>query len=186
VPTLVLLNGPPGIGKSTLAARYVDQHPGTLDLDIDTLHRLVGGWQDDVTHDTHALLRPVARAMAAAHLAGGRDVVLPQYLARLEEIEAFEAVARDQGADFVEVVLLDDRAASVERFDRRPEDTPWETHNRRLVVEQGGPAFLADMYDRLVEVLDHRPGAVVVRTRYGDVEAAYASLLEVLDRWPSR
>jgi MoxR-like ATPase len=32
---LVHLNGPPGIGKSTLAAVYADRHPGTLNLDVD-------------------------------------------------------------------------------------------------------------------------------------------------------
>ncbi len=68
--TLIHLNGPPGIGKSTLAALYADRHPGTLNLDIDTLHPLVGGWQDPDNH-THQVLRPVALAMASTHLGGG-------------------------------------------------------------------------------------------------------------------
>lgn len=79
---LIHLNGPPAIGKSTLAARYADEHPGTLNLDIDRLLPLVGGWTEPA-NDTHLLLRPAARAMARAQLAGGHDVVLPQYLARL-------------------------------------------------------------------------------------------------------
>jgi len=33
-PRLIHLNGPPGIGKSTIAQRYVDQHPEVLNLDI--------------------------------------------------------------------------------------------------------------------------------------------------------
>jgi hypothetical protein len=106
------VNGPPGIGKSTLAAVYIDRHPGTLGLDIDNLHQLVGGWQDPDAH-THEILRPVALAMASAHLAGGQDVILPQYLARIQEIERFEHVASERGAGFREVVLLDDKAASI-------------------------------------------------------------------------
>jgi hypothetical protein len=47
VARLVHLNGPPGIGKPTLSALYVDQNPGSLNLDVDILHRLVGGWQDE-------------------------------------------------------------------------------------------------------------------------------------------
>ena len=92
---LIHLNGPPGIGKSTLSALYTRRHPGTLNLDIDRLHYFVGGWQD-VDNHTHEVLRPVARAMASTHLAGGRNVILPQYLARLSEIEAFENVARER------------------------------------------------------------------------------------------
>jgi AAA domain len=184
VPALIHLNGPPGIGKSTLAALYAQRHPGTLDLDIDSLHRLVGGWQDAV-HDTHAILRPVARAMAATHLTGGRDVVLPQYLARIPEIEAFERVATEAGAAFVEVVLLDDRTPSIERFERRPADSEWERHNRRVVAEQGGVAMLGEMYDRLLAVVAQRPGAVVVRSELGAVEATYESLVTALPPSPA-
>ena len=67
VTCLILLNGPPGIGKSTLSALYTDRHPGTLNLDIDSLHRLVGGWQDPENR-THDVLRPVALVMASTHL----------------------------------------------------------------------------------------------------------------------
>jgi 2-phosphoglycerate kinase len=42
VARLILLNGPPGIGKSTLAQRYVDDHPLALNLDIDSVRRLLG------------------------------------------------------------------------------------------------------------------------------------------------
>ncbi|MDQ3306760.1 MAG: hypothetical protein M3499_00100 [Actinomycetota bacterium] len=39
---LTHVNGPPGIGKSTLARRYVNGHPGVLNCDIDVLKTLVG------------------------------------------------------------------------------------------------------------------------------------------------
>jgi predicted kinase len=71
----VLLNGPPGIGKSTLSALYVARNPGTLNLDVDTLHHLIGGWLDEGT-DTWPVVWSLVRAMAATHLDGGRDVVL--------------------------------------------------------------------------------------------------------------
>ncbi len=179
VTSLIHLNGPPGIGKSTLSALYAERHPGALNLDIDSLHRLVGGWQDADNH-THGVLRPVALAMASTHLGGGRNVILPQYLARLDEIDAFEKVAREQGADFREVVLLDEKAESIARFDRRRDDSAWGKHNRRLVALHGGPVMLAAMYDQLLEILQLRPSAVVVRSEPEAVENTYASLMQVL------
>ena len=72
-------------------------------------------------------------------------MILPQYLARLDEIDAFENVAHEQGADFREVVLLDEKPGSIARFDRRRDDSAWGRHNRRLVALQGGPEMLAAM-----------------------------------------
>lgn len=62
------------------------------------------------------LMAPVALAMAAAHLRGGRDVIMPQYLGRLGEIERFGAVARDNGAAFCEIAVMDDRHQALARF----------------------------------------------------------------------
>ncbi len=47
MPRLIHINGPPAIGKSTIAELYTADHPGTLLLDIDRVRMLVGGWQQD-------------------------------------------------------------------------------------------------------------------------------------------
>ncbi|MCW2832638.1 MAG: hypothetical protein JWN68_591 [Nocardioides sp.] len=65
---LIHLNGPPGIGKSTLARRYVADHPGVLNCDIDVLRTLIGGWEGDFG-TAGALIRPSALAMIGAYLA---------------------------------------------------------------------------------------------------------------------
>ncbi|EMD25040.1 hypothetical protein [Amycolatopsis azurea] len=44
----------------------------------------------------------------------------------------------------------------------------------------GGPAQLAAMYDRLVELVATRPKAAVVRTGHGLIRQAYEGLLEQL------
>jgi predicted kinase len=178
---LVHLNGPPGIGKSTLSALYADRHPGTLNLEVDTLHYLVGGWQDEET-DTWPVVWSLVRAMAATHLDGGRDVVLPQYFARVDEIVGFEKLAREHGAAFREVVLLDDREAAIERFNRRAQgsDDPWIRHHHRLIELSGGPVVLGAMHDNLVEVVRLRPGAVVVPSVVGAVQETYELLADAL------
>ena len=66
---LILINGAPVNGKSTLARRYVEGHPGALDLDIDLVHRLLGGRRSDPEEAGRA--RAIAFAAARAHLGGG-------------------------------------------------------------------------------------------------------------------
>ena len=178
---LVLLNGPPGIGKSTLSALYADRNPGALNLDVDALHPLVGGWQDEET-DTWPVVWSLVRAMAATHLDGGRDVVLPQYFAKVDEILEFEKLARRHGAAFREVVLLDDRQAAIMRFDRRAQESEdlWIRHHHRLIELGGGPVLLGTMYDNLMGVVRLRPGAVIVPSVAGAVQETYELLADAL------
>jgi glycosyltransferase involved in cell wall biosynthesis len=127
---------------------------------VDTLHHLIGGWQDEEI-DTWPVVWSLVRAMAAVHLDSGRDVVLPQYFAKVEEIAGFETLARDHEADFSEVVLIDDRDAAIERFNRRAQDSDdrWIRQHHRLI---GGPVVMGAMYDDLMAVVRLRTGAVVV------------------------
>jgi len=181
VAQLVHVNGPPGIGKSTLSALYAERHPGTLNLDVDVVHRLVGGWTDE-DNRTWEVVAPLIRAMARTQLDGGRDVVVPQYHARPEEISALEELAREQGAVFREVVLLDERSAAIERFDRRArdDDDPYIQYMHHHVGSRGGAARLGAMYDALLDLLRLVPDATVVPSTAGAVEETYALLTDAL------
>ncbi|MFD0489614.1 putative kinase [Saccharopolyspora erythraea NRRL 2338] len=179
---LIHLNGPPGIGKSTLARRYADDHVGVLNLDADELRRLIGGSRDRF-EETGKLVRPIALSMAGTHLHSGCDVVMPQFLGRLSEIERFEAVAHDNGARFCEIVLMDTKERAVERFALRGEndDMPWHQQVKEIVARQGGQSHLAAMYDQLAEVIRRRPGATVITSEVGAIQRTYDALTAVLD-----
>lgn len=183
MPCLIHLNGPPGIGKSTLAQMYVDNHPGVLNLDIDQLRSLIGGSRERF-EETGETVRTLALSMARTHLGVGYDVVLPQYLGRLTEIERFEAAALDSSAVFCEVMLLDTKEHSVKRFSRRGEheQLPWHRHVAEIVEQSGGSTLLADMHERLSEIVRARPQVLVVPSVEGADEETYDSLCAVLDR----
>jgi 8-oxo-dGTP pyrophosphatase MutT (NUDIX family)/predicted kinase len=187
VPRLIHLNGPPGIGKSTLAQWYVDEHPGVLNLDIDQLRSLVGGWRDRFA-ETGELVRPLALGMAGTHLRAGYDVVLPQYLGRLSEIQRFARVARDADAAFCEIVLMDTREHSVQRFTDRSHAAalPWHRDVQAVVERGGGASLLGEMHDQLREILPSRPYAVVVPSHDGQIQQNYDALLANLDQCPQQ
>jgi predicted kinase len=76
VAKLVLLNGPPAVGKSTLARRFADEHPLTLVLEIDMVRALLGAWLDEWQR-SGTVARVIALAMARTHLEAGHDVIVP-------------------------------------------------------------------------------------------------------------
>lgn len=178
MPRFILLNGPPGIGKSTLAQLFVDNHPGTLNLDADQLRSMIGGWRDRFAETGH-LVRPIALNVAQTHLHGGQDVIMPQYLGKISEIERFETAAHHTGAEFLEIVLMDTKQRAVRRFAQRGEhDTlPWHRYVVEYVRHNGGESILAQMYDQLTEAIHARPRAEVLFTTPGAIQQSYRDLL---------
>lgn len=181
MPRLIVLNGPPAVGKSTVAQRYVDDHPLAMNVDIDSVRRLLGRWRESPT-EASLLARAMTLTMARAHLAGGHDVVLPQYLGNPQFVQQAEDVASETGAEFVEVVLMTDREDAVRRFADRTAAAALPAHVEAgdLVAQYGGPEALFAMYDRLLLVLAHRPRARVVNCPEGEIESVYRDVLALL------
>jgi len=173
---LIHLNGPSRVGKSTLARRYADNHPGTLCLDVDVLIGQVDGWREDFSA---AFLVATARglALAKSHLHDGQDVVVPQLVTIFDQGNPFEAAAAEAGARFVEVALLADI----------------DEHNRRLREKK--PAFdveasiqsgleTSDLMMRirghLAEYLHGRPDTIRLDTTGLTIDPTYVRLMNLL------
>jgi len=180
VARLIVLNGPPAVGKSTIAQCYVDDHPFALNLDLDSIRRLLGRWRDDV-NQAGQLARAMTLTLAREHLGNGYDVVLPQYLGNPLFLQQAEAVAADAGADFFEFVLMDDRDGVVRRFNERTVRAESVTHvdAGRSVAGLGGDDLLFAMYDRLLLVIGARPKARVVNCPEGAIDAVYGQIRSV-------
>jgi hypothetical protein len=155
-PTMTLINGLPGVGKSAAARRLAEASPGTLCLDIDEVRTLISGPFPASAEPGRAL----GLAMAEHHLRSGYDVVVPQLVARVDRLERFEEAARAAGARFVHVIL-EDEAAAARRADRPPGDP------RRCVESD-----LARYRAGLVEIRRHRPEVGVVEASGLDFAAA--------------
>lgn len=179
---LVLINGAPGSGKSALARRYVTEHPLALSLDIDVVRGLLGGWLDHAA-EAGQLARRMAIAMAREHLRSGHDVVVPQFLGRLEFILSLERLATETAVAFVEVALLSSAQEVEERFRRRTAESDLQAHRdaAALLARGGGTRALADMCDALLAVVAARPRTIALATRVGDLDQAYADLLAAIE-----
>lgn len=171
--SLVLLNGAPGCGKSTVAT-LLARRAAAVAVDPDDL-RAAGA--------DAASARARALSSIAAQLAGGRTVVVPQLVARVDQLERFELVARGTGAGFVHVLLVDAGGDPVARARRA---TAGDAHAARADLDDD---LLRSYLAGLDEVRAARPGTLVVASAEGEPEAtrdavvlALAEVLEPTDR----
>lgn len=159
MPSLVLLNGAPASGKSTLARRYAEVRPPAVVLEVDLLRSLVGGWSRRPV-EAGRVARQMALACIAPALGGGGDVVVPQLLGRVGFVLELAATAERLGVPFLEVALTVPTATAVRRYRQRASGT-------REQVEVADPeedaAVVVARYEAAVRaVVAQRPGTVLV------------------------
>jgi predicted kinase len=141
-PRLVHLNGVPGCGKSTLARLYTDQHPQALNLDVDAIVPMLGGWADDF-FAAFDVARGLAASMAERHLLAGRDVVLPQMITNQRESDDFERASAAAGADYLHIVIDVEPGVAMTRIDGRSTEAD-DLHRiiREVIRRHGDLAFI--------------------------------------------
>jgi predicted kinase len=159
---LVLINGPPGSGKSTIALSLAQDRPLTLALDVDAIKHALGRWDADPSSSgLHA--RRLSLALAAEQLRSGLDVVVGQYLAKTSFIEDLEHLAGECDAQFHEFVLDVDGVELASRLAIRGThpDRPEHEINNRLV----GPEDADLLVQSLQALRQSRPRAIWVDAR---------------------
>jgi predicted kinase len=171
VPDLLVLNGPPAAGKSTIAAIYADRHPLSLLLDIDEIRARLGGWRD-APEAAGLRARALATVMARDHLASGHDVVVAQAYGRPEHLDELRSVAERAGAGYHEIVLIVDLDTTLKRFQERGGPRLAEA-----LETSGGLDAVAELHARVETMRQSRPWVIAVESITGDPAATYDAVI---------
>ncbi len=117
--------------------------------------------------------------MARTHLEAGHDVLVCQFVGRLELVEALDQLAASIGVRFVEVALVATITEAAGRFRRRSRDDSRPEHQDAafLLDRAEGRQALDDMDVRLKDVTGSRPDTRRVVVVDGDLEETYRGLL---------
>lgn len=180
-PKLILINGNPGMGKTTLASRYIQDYPLALNLDVDILWHMMGRWQEQLEQSQELKYRH-AYALADAHLRNGYNVVVADLLETTERHEQFEFIANGHNAEFREVVLISDKDTAIERCKERARRMGYADGFRPggVLDTHGREAKLAEMYENVLTTLGQRKNSILITPKVGDIETTYRQFLRAI------
>ena len=146
-------------------------------VDIDGLRTQLGQWE---THpESRLLARDLAISLIATHLESGYDVIVPQFLGRLEFIERLQEAALAASGSFVEVLLVVDPESAARRFRHRRKALAGVSHPEGDVAQADVEAAIASADDAVSEVYRQRSGVIRVDAS-GDLGRTCSALSSVL------
>lgn len=179
-PKCIILNGPLGVEKSTLATRYADEHPLTLKIDIDEVRRMISGYRER-QDKSGPLSKKLAGEMMHAHLQEGHDVIISQIFTASEPIEKLRKIAHDCGADFYEFVLIAPKVEMIERFIERGKAAGYPDGFRPggLVDINGREKKLEQLYDDMMASAEGRE-VIFISSKKGDIDGVYREIVKHL------
>ena len=182
MPVLVLLNGAPASGKSILARLWAEQRPLALALDIDVVRSMLSSWQDDPEAAGRAA-RDLAVAMIGVQLERGRDVIVPQYVARAAFVDRLTELAQRHRVPFVHIVVRERAEIAEHRFRARVSAHQGELKRVEPVLHgRLGSEPMEDLIAAHERFIDQRAEAVVVAAVDGDLPESLHRLREAIER----
>ena len=170
-----MVNGPPGIGKSTIARRYCEFHPFTLRIDVDDIRDLISDWQRDPTA-AGTLARRMTVEMARAFLGAGHDVIISQLFGKAADLETLQTMANDVGSEMHEFIVMADRVTARQRFLGRGGEKFEQLRDNEHWIEQ-----FDELYDRVQDMVQVRTQAVVIEALEGQASETLQALIGHLD-----
>lgn len=103
-PKLIVLSGPLGSGKTTLAEMYSVQHSLSLRLDIDDIWSMIGNSRE-LHEESSALAKYLTFEITKLHLKKGFDVIIPQLFDGDNGLAILKKIAQEEKVDFYDIYL---------------------------------------------------------------------------------
>ncbi len=166
---LILINGPTGIGKSTVAQKIYQASPLSFLVDIDALRRCISGYREH-KDESRELSLLVSESITETYLKSGYDVIIDKVLIDTETVNRFIEVGKKYGADVHEFVLN----ASKDLVIRRAEERGYR-ENGLLTPEK-----VVEFWEAIQEYIKTRPQAIVVDIETLSQEEVYKYITDKL------
>ncbi len=166
---LIILNGPSGVGKSTLAARLHSQMPASVLLDLDEIRRSIPGYPEKREETLRLSFEYAFKAMED-HFKAGQDVIIDKGIFQSEVLDTLISVANKYNAKVSEFLLFAER----ETVKKRAEDRGFKPGGL-LTSEK-----VVELWEKADILRAQRTGAIVIDTTHLASEQVFEKVMAAL------
>jgi predicted kinase len=171
---LILLNGPAGIGKTTIARLYVEANPLSLRVEGDSIIGMIGDWRNN-EEAARTLKFAHITSMIKTHLLTGHDVILPYLVTDSTHAKKFEALAAEFDADFIEIILSTDKETAVRRLLKRG---VWGEEGSKQLNGEDVPR-IERLYDLMIAESEKRKNMKILPFVEDDIDGTYLAFINL-------
>ncbi len=162
---LILINGPTGIGKSTVAKKIHEARPLSFLVDIDALRRYISGYRE-YREESRGLSLLISEAIIDTYLKSNHDVVVDKVFTDAETVNSLIELGKKHKAEVYEFVLNASKELVVERANVRG-----FRENSLLTPEK-----VEMFWQKIQEYIRVRPEAIVINIEKLNPEEVYQQL----------
>jgi len=157
---LIIVNGPTGIGKSTVAKKIHEKLPLSFLLDIDAQRRYISKYKEN-RKESGELSLVVSRAIANEYLKSGHDVIIDKVIVNTTTALGFIELGKKHNADIYEFILNSSRETLIKRAEERG------YRDESLLT----PERVERFWEEIQEYIKDNPEAIVIDTESLDVDS---------------
>jgi predicted kinase len=167
---LIIINGSPATGKSTLALRLHEALPMSLLVDVDAWRRLISGYRENKKESLKTAYKFTIAAIDA-YLQTGHDVVVDKAILGANEVlEDLIMCGKKHGANIFELILTADKDMVVQRAERRGyRESGLLTPDKTL-----------ELWDKAQALIKERTDAIVIDTNTLDADSIYQKVKDIV------
>lgn len=167
---LIIINGPCGVGKSTLSAKLHADMPLSFLLDIDAQRRFISHYREQ-KEESGKMMMTISKAITMSCLEDNRDVIVDKILFDSAVLDLYYEIAKTYGADIYEIILWAPKEVVMERAN----DRGWR---------EGGlltPEVCELFWDKIDELKESRPQAQIINVENMSEEDAYLEVVKIVE-----
>jgi predicted kinase len=167
---LIILNGPPGVGKSTIAVRLHQELPSSVLIDVDELRRSIPDYKERRQESLLLAYEKTAEAIGDL-LKRGQSVIIDKSISQSDTLDSLIEVGKRYDAEIYEFLLFADKSTVQARADERGY-RPGSLLTRERVGEQ---------WDKADMLRKERPEAIVIDTAHASVEDVLSTIAKKIN-----